>query len=284
MCKQSPHLSAKCKRLARREQQLRRSPKPIKGRAASVSATVNKQHPCKLPMCSEVCDSLNSLNMEDTSINSPVLLMTIPPTDSRSISPLTPSPSRELRGVRLFRAISRKLARRSVDDLSYTCEEDSRSSSTDSCSSTSASARCSRSKKLQNGSSCSSGGSGFRSVSPNHISSSGSDTSSESHNNTVSKYRHHSTTGTSFRKVFQSLSISNSRSQSCSSSSKEGKKKSSKKSTPKRILRPPVTYTYVRGLSGLPTQRVPRSSARIYTGQTGCGCVSNGSYVPGLHR
>lgn len=222
-----------------------------------------------------------SANMVETPVNSTVLLMTIPSTDARSISPLTPSPSRELRGVRLFRAISRKLARRSVDDLSYTCEEDSRSSSTDSCCSTSASARCSRSKKLQNGSSCSSNGSGFRSTSPNHLSSSGSDTSSESQNNTISSHRH-SSTSASFRKVFQSLTISNSRSQSCGS--KDGKKKASKKSTPKRILRPPVTYTYVRGLSGLPTQRVPRTSNRIYLGQTGCGCVSNSSYVAGLHR
>lgn len=221
--------------------------------------------------------------MEETTINSPVLLMALPSTEARSISPMTPSPSRELRGVRLFRAISRKLGRRSVEDLeSYTCEDDSRSSSTDSCSSTSASARCSRPKKSQIGSSCSSGGSGFRSTSPNHISSSGSDTSSESQNPSSSKHRHHhSTSGASFRKVFQSLSIS--RSQSCSSS-KDTKKKSSKKSTPKRILRPPVTYTYVRGLSGLPTQRVPRTPPRIYTGQNGCGCISNNGYVSGLNR
>lgn len=214
-----------------------------------------------------------------------MLLMAIPPVENRSISPMTPSPSRELRGVRLFRAISRKLGRRSVEDLSYVCEDDSRSSSTDSCSSTSASARCSRTKKSQiGGSSCSSGGSGFRSTSPNHISSSGSDTGSESQNpQSTSKHRHHSTTGASFRKVFESLSISNTtRSQSCSS--KDSKKKSSKKSTPKRILRPPVTYTYVRGLSGLPTQRVPRPTPRLYTGQSGCGCTPNNSYVPGLNR
>lgn len=224
--------------------------------------------------------------MEETSINSPVLLMTIPPVEERSISPMTPSPSRELRGIRLFRAISRKLGRRSVEDLNYVCEDDSRSSSTDSCSSTSTSARCSRPKKLQNGgSSCSSGGSGFRSTSPNHMSSSGSDTGSESQNTkTTSRHRHHSSTSSSFRKVFESLLISNTRSHSCSS--KDSKKKNSKKSTPKRILRPPVTYTYVRGLSGLPTQRVPRTPPRIYNGQTGCGCISNNSYVPsyGLNR
>lgn len=221
--------------------------------------------------CSESSESLESLTitMEDTSLNSPVLLMTIPNPGERSVSPLTPSPSRELRGVRLFRAISRKLTRRSVDDLSFTCEEDSRSSSTDSCSSTSG--RLSRSKKLQNGSSCS--------TSPNHISSSGSDTSSDTQNSSSRHRTHHSTS--SFRKVFQSLSIS-SRSQSCTST-KEGKKKTKKSTTPKRILRPPVTYTYVRGLSGLPTQRVPRNSPKVY-GQNICACVSNTCYVPGLHR
>lgn len=217
--------------------------------------------------------------MEETSMNSSMLLMTIPTSGARSISPMTPSPSRELRGVRLFRAISRKLGRRSVEDLeSYNCEDDSRSSSTDSCSSTSAGARCSRPKKSQKTLSCSSGGSGF--LSPNHISSCSSDTGSESQNPGTSKHRHHSTTGASFRKVFQNLSLTNTRSQSCSS--KDTKKKS-KKSPPKRILRSPVSYTYVRGLSGLPTQRVPRTPPRIYTGQSGCGCVSNG-YVSGLHR
>ncbi|GLV32169.1 uncharacterized protein CBL_11874 [Carabus blaptoides fortunei] len=197
--------------------------------------------------------------MDESNVDSRVMLMSIPSTGNRSISPMspTPSPSRELRGVRLFRAISRKLGRRSAEDLSYTGEDDSRSSSTDSCSSTSASGRCSRSKKVQNeGSSCSSGGSGFRSASPNHISSSSSSESGSESQQTTKRHRHHhSTTGASFRKVFQ---------------------------TPKRILRPPVTYTYVRGLSGLPTQRIARTPPRTYTSQNGCGC--SGPYFPGLNR
>lgn len=56
----------------------------------------------------------------------------------------------------------------------------------------------------------------------------------------------------SLRRVFQSLSLS-SRSQSCTRP-----RPPKKQQQPKRILRSPVTYTYVRGLSGLPTQRVPR--------------------------
>ncbi|CAG9793836.1 unnamed protein product [Diatraea saccharalis] len=65
--------------------------------------------------------------------------------------------------------------------------------------------------------------------------------------------RHRSTV--SLRRMFESLNLT-SRSQSCSSSERHHQKK--KQQQPKRILRQPVTYTYVRGLSGLPTQRVPR--------------------------
>ncbi|XP_037929137.1 uncharacterized protein LOC119663577 [Teleopsis dalmanni] len=42
------------------------------------------------------------------------------------------------------------------------------------------------------------------------------------------------------------------------SSTKSSKTKS--KPPPQRILRQPVSYTYLKGISGLPTQRVPRSS------------------------
>lgn len=218
--------------------------------------------------------------MGETSVEPAVMLMNIPSAGNRSVSPLspTPSPLRQLRGVRLFRAISRKLGRRSVDDLSYTYagEEDSRSSSTDSCSSTSAGARCSRPAKKPptEGSSCSSGGSGFRSASPNHISSSGSESGSE---HGARRRHHHSTTGSSFRKVFQHLTL-NTRSHSCSSESSK-QQRSAKNTTPKRILRPPQTYTYVRGLSGLPTQRVPRTPPRSHLIQNGCG-----PYIPGLNR
>ena len=55
------------------------------------------------------------------------------------------------------------------------------------------------------------------------------------------------------RKAFQSLKLS--------TKSEKSEKKHLKKS-PKRILRSPVAYTYVRGLSGLPTQRVPRNIAQ----------------------
>ncbi|XP_044269904.1 uncharacterized protein LOC123014721 [Tribolium madens] len=188
-----------------------------------------------------------------------VVLITLNTSENRSVSPMTPSPSREIRGIRLFRAISRKLARRSNEDLNT--DVDSRSSSSDSCSST-------KKEHL-------SGDSGFRSVSPNHSSSSseaGSDLQ-------VRPRHHHSTSADSIRRVFQNLNL-NSRSQSCTNA-KETKRKNSKKSTPKRILRSPVTYTYVKGLSGLPTQRIPKNQSRMYMNNP-CGCSIQ--YMAGLNR
>lgn len=79
--------------------------------------------------------------------------------------------------------------------------------------------------------------------SPSFYSSSLSDAHSSSDSDSL-------TTGT-LRRVFQSLKIS---------SSNWKKEKKHVKNSPKRILRSPVPYMYVRGLSGLPTQRVPRKS------------------------
>lgn len=187
---------------------------------------------------------------------------------------MTPSPSREIRGLGLFRAISRKLARRSREDITNHSEEvdaDSRSSSTDSCSSTSA-GRCSR--KLDGNSSADSG---FKSSSLRHISSSSSDAGSDEQ--TAKHRHHHSTSAESIRKVFQNLTLNTHRSQSCSSP-KEHKRKTKKPA--KRILRSPVTYTYVKGLSGLPTQRVPRIQGRVYLNNP-CSCGSPYNTV-GLRR
>lgn len=136
------------------------------------------------------------------------------------------------KGAKLLRALRRRLAKSGVND-------DCRSSSTDS----------SRSR--------SSPGS-TTSVSPDHneLSCSSSDTGSE---DSPEHRRRSRKTTSSFHKVLQSLSIS-SRSHSCSSGNSDTDKssRSSKKNPqPKKILRPPVTYTYVRGLSGLPTQRIP---------------------------
>ncbi|RZC42626.1 uncharacterized protein BDFB_010558 [Asbolus verrucosus] len=185
------------------------------------------------------------MNSVMPSTNNTMILMTRSTSKKRSISPMTPSPSREIRGIRLFRAISRKLARRSNEDLNFNADADSRSSSSDSCSSST--------KKEEN----LSGDSGFRSVSPNHMSSSSSETGSD----------------------IQNLNL-NTRSQSCNNT-KETKRKNSKKSTPKRILRSPVTYTYVRGLSGLPTQRIPKNQSRMYMNSP-CGCSIQ--YMAGLNR
>lgn len=60
-------------------------------------------------------------------------------------------------------------------------------------------------------------------------------------------------TADTLRRAFQTLKIT---------SKREGKENKHAKKSPKRILRSPVSYTYVRGLSGLPTQRVPRNVAQ----------------------
>ncbi|XP_053606453.1 uncharacterized protein LOC128672940 [Plodia interpunctella] len=131
------------------------------------------------------------------------------------------------RGGRLLKALTRKLSRRGTDADSL-----GSSSSSDSVS-------------------CEQGRSDDRS------SCSASDSSSDG----SERHRRHRST-VSLRKVFQSLNLT-SRSQSCSPTERSRQPK--KQTQPKRILRPPVTYTYVRGLSGLPTQRVPRHTVYCST-------------------
>nr|CAH7756781.1 unnamed protein product [Callosobruchus chinensis] len=192
-----------------------------------------------------------------------IFLSSIATPESRS-----PSPMREAKGIRLFRAIGRKLARRSNEDLQFAEEPDSRSSSSDSCSSTSF-GQYPSDKKEQT-----SRDSGFRSSSPNHMSSSSSDAGSDIQ---VRSRHHHSTSAESIWKAFQSLNVSTSiRSRSCH---EPKEKRKTKKAPPKRILRQPVTYTYLKGLSGLPTKRIPKNSKFF---SKPCGCSMQ--YMSGLNR
>lgn len=177
-----------------------------------------------------------------------VLFIEIPVPKPRSISPspLSPSPCRERHGG-VFDLISRRFGRRSHDELCFHnhSEEDSRSSSTDSCSSTSGRLTVISKNNIHN--------------SNLELNCSTSDSSSNDSNDNKSRHSIHRRSS-SIRRALQNLSLS-SRSLSCSSTpSKEQKVKKNKKTTPpKRILRQPVTYTYIKGLSGLP-QRVPKSS------------------------
>jgi hypothetical protein len=59
-----------------------------------------------------------------------------------------------------------------------------------------------------------------------------------------------------------------------------------KKVKDRSILRAPVSYTYVRGLSGLPTQRVPRGCTCAYLPSVVCcGPSKFGTQqLPGLNR
>ncbi|XP_018401861.1 PREDICTED: uncharacterized protein LOC108779028 [Cyphomyrmex costatus] len=99
-------------------------------------------------------------------------------------------------------------------------------------------------------------------ISPSSYSSSPSDAHSSSDSDSLKRP---STTET-LRRAFQSLKITSSK---WDGNSKE--KKHAKKS-PKRILRSPVPYIYVRGPSGLPTQRIPRNSGFQQQTVQPCSC------------
>lgn len=175
-----------------------------------------------------------------------VIFMDIPSSKSRSVSPMSPSPGR----VGFFDLLTRRFGRRSHDDICYENhgEEDSRSSSTDSCSSTSG--RLAITTKNRHNSNL-------------ELSCSSDSSSSNSADTSNTESRSHRRSTSSLRRALQNISLS-SRSLSCSSTSqsKETSKQKKVKKTPppKRILRQPVSYTYLKGMSGLPTQRVPRSS------------------------
>lgn len=194
---------------------------------------------------------------------------------SRSVSPTSPSMYRE-KNTGFFDMLSRRFGRRSHDELYFpqNGEEDTRSSSTESCSSTSVQlagrddvlkknprdqlATSNKQRQYMQNCTCEFG--------QNCESHSSSDSSSDSVENTTSNGLHvHRRSTSSIRRAMQNLSVST-RSLSCSSTGKEQKIKKNKKSQPqsqpqpKCILRQPIAYTYIKGMSGLPTQRVPKSS------------------------
>lgn len=191
-----------------------------------------------------------------------VMFMDIPTNKSRSVSPLSSSPPRD-RTHGFFDILTRRFGRRSHDDICYQhhCEEDSRSSSTDSYSSSSGGHILNSASNNRNYTS-------NLEISCSSDSSSSSNSRGEAaHPPTVSRTHRRSTS--SLRRALESFSIS-SRSLSCSSRLNQARdsstdspaktKKTKKTLAPKRILRQPVAYAYLKGMSGLPTQRVPRSS------------------------
>lgn len=181
-----------------------------------------------------------------------VMFIDIPVPKSRSVSPLSPSPCRD-RNNGFFDMISRRFGRRSHDELCFHnhTEEDSRSSSTDSCSSTSGRITVNAKNVHKHNSN----------IELNCLSSDSSSSDSSDNQNQAlgSRQQIHRRSSSSIRRALQNLSLS-SRSLSCSSTPSQKTKKAKKTPPPKRILRQPVSYTYLKGMSGLPTQRVPRSS------------------------
>lgn len=210
-----------------------------------------------------------------------VVFIEIPAVDnkSRSVSPVSPSMYRE-KNTGFFDMLSRRFGRRSHDELyfSQNGDEDTRSSSTESCSSTSvqlASRNDTNGKKpskQQITTNCEAFNYGPNGNELNSASDSSSD-SMVDNNNTITTnglhvHRRSTRSTSSLRRAIQNLSIS-SRSQSCNSAigkeQKIKKTKTSKKTQPtppqqKCILRQPISYTYLKGMSGLPTQRVPKSA------------------------
>lgn len=194
---------------------------------------------------------------------------------SRSVSPISPSMYRE-KNTGFFDMLSRRFGRRSHDDLYFSQnerEEDTRSSSTESCSSTSvqlASRNDGLNKTCDNqlpssnkqrhyirNCSCE-----YGQTCESHSSSASSDSVE---NTTPNGLNVHRRSTSSIRRAMQNLSIST-RSLSCSSTGKDQKVKKTKKPPPqpKCILRQPISYTYLKGISGLPTKRVPTSSVCCY--------------------
>uniref|UniRef100_A0A182JLF6 DUF4797 domain-containing protein n=1 Tax=Anopheles atroparvus TaxID=41427 RepID=A0A182JLF6_ANOAO len=234
----------------------------------------------------------------------------IPTPSARSISPMSASvsPGKD-KTFSFFKSVYRKISLKSneqLDQLGVHGDEDSRSSSVDSCSSISDRdrdrgkddrvSRCSSASKLQ------------LKLSNLALSSASSDSAVSScsradstkeepqddgplEESSGAKENRRKSRRSSVLKLLESLAIHapmRSRSLSCSNSSvnnllnAKGREsraeskcslfstnsashgssngKDASKPPPKRILRRPVSYTYLRGISGLPTQRVPRSS------------------------
>ncbi|XP_031631410.1 uncharacterized protein LOC116345841 [Contarinia nasturtii] len=192
---------------------------------------------------------------------------------SRSVSPVSPSMYRD-KNTGFFDMLSRRFGRRSHDELYFSQnerEEDTRSSSTESCSSTSVqlagrndglNKTCveplpSSNKQRHYIRNCSC---------ESHSSSASSSDSVE--NTTPNGLNVHRRSTSSIRRAMQNLSIST-RSLSCSSTGRDQKDQKAKKTKkpppqPKCILRQPISYTYLKGISGLPTKRVPTSSICCY--------------------
>uniref|UniRef100_A0A182SF98 DUF4797 domain-containing protein n=1 Tax=Anopheles maculatus TaxID=74869 RepID=A0A182SF98_9DIPT len=230
----------------------------------------------------------------------------IPTPSTRSVSPLSASvsPGKE-KSFSFFKSVYRKISLKSNDDeldqLGVQGDEDSRSSSVDSCSSISDRERdqptgkghAERKLQLQLSNlalSSASSDSGVSGV-PKRGDDGGEDGGDEDGpgSGEGAKENRRKSRRSSVLRLLESLAINapiRSRSLSCSNSSvnnlihmkgresraeskcslfstnsgAERISKESSKPPPKKILRRPVSYTYLRGISGLPTQRVPRSS------------------------
>jgi hypothetical protein len=179
---------------------------------------------------------------------------------SSATQPESTSSGKE-KNLGLFNMLCKKFSRR--PNYGLNCDEDSRGSNSNSC--TASDEKLCNFKKDSHASNL-------------ELSYSSSDNNSNNSSDTVTSKRtsrsdsvtqiktsktrlNHSTL--SIRRAFQSLSLitSPNKSLSCNNTpAKTSTQAKIKDAQPKRILRQPVHYTYLKGISGLPTRRVPRSS------------------------
>jgi Domain of unknown function (DUF4797) len=181
------------------------------------------------------------------------------------------SPARE-KNLGLFNTLCKKFTKRSNSGLLY-CNESienqtdfcqNSGSSSNSCSSSDE--KLSRYKKDCHASNLELS---YSSIDSNNSSEDTVNTIQSEKNNRNSKTNEKHNTKLSIRRAFKSLSLLSltNKSSSCDgtpakSSPSMASSRSKKKEVfpPKRILRQPIQYTYRKGISGLPTQRVPRSA------------------------
>ncbi|KAL9700843.1 hypothetical protein quinque_004284 [Culex quinquefasciatus] len=195
------------------------------------------------------------------------------PSTTRSVSPLSSASPGKDKTFGFFQTIYRKISLKSSDELTSASSGgermDSRSSSVDSCSSLSD--RLQIAPKRRSSPCVKSSAEQILSL---ELSSASSDDSSRGDvksqptggSSGTNRSRSLSCSSTSVnllnhkilkQKAESKMSLFSTNSASATATAGSG---SSTKPPPKKILRRPVSYTYLRGISGLPTQRVPRTS------------------------
>ncbi|GJQ68316.1 hypothetical protein Trydic_g16911 [Trypoxylus dichotomus] len=192
--------------------------------------------------------------------------------NGQNILPTSPSSPKEVKNNSFIHAISKKFKRRSQENLEA---DDLRSSGSDS-SSSDAITHTSRSRKVKSTHNVPCDQDYIKIPSSQDFTSHTVNITREDVN--INNKHYYATSVDNIIKVFENFAIST-RSKSCGGIEKDKKSKKGKKPAPKRILRSPVKYVYVKGWSGLPTQRIP--VPRTYASYPG---GRRAQHIAGLNR